>query len=88
MMNEDYTEYVELTNGTLRGSLESRYRRYFLESHIVRVWIDKIQLISNDKIFMYDTKDFYIMSFGSKTKAEAKLIELLEYPEWTILKYG
>lgn len=87
-MNEDYTEYVELTNGTLYGSLESRYRRYFLESHIVRVCNDRKKVIVVGNTFIHDIKDLYIMSFGSKTKAEAKLIELLEFPEWTMLKYG
>lgn len=87
-MNEDYTEYVELTNGILRGSIDSKYRRNFLESHIVHVWTDEKKLTVVGKTFIYDSKDLYIMSFGSKNKAEAKLIELLEFPEWTMLKYG
>lgn len=80
---------VELENGNLKGSIESIYQSGFLESHIVRVRTNDAKIIRTYHLPYERTKlpYFYIMSFGNLTQAEKKLIELLEYPEWTVLKY-
>ena len=30
----------------------------------------------------------YVMSFGNGVDAENRLLDLMEYPDWTVLKYG
>lgn len=40
-------------------------------------------------VYRHDCKDpFYIMSFNDGVRAEDRLLELLEHPAWTLLKYG
>ena len=43
-------------------------------SYIVRVYIDNRQLLNE--------------VFGNGVAAENRLLELLEFPDWTVLKYG
>ena len=43
-------------------------------SYIVRVYVDNRQLLNE--------------VFGNGLAAEDRLLELLEFPEWTVLKYG
>jgi hypothetical protein len=85
--------FVELESGNLKGSIETVYQ-YGLVSHIVRVRknSNKVVVYYGDQsprdYWVKTLPDLYIMCFGNRTQAENKLIELLEYPEWTVLKYS
>lgn len=68
-----------LKNQSLYGEIEYRW-----DSYIVRVYSVNRYERDLDRKFA----NIYAMSFGNGVKAEDRLIELLEHPAWTLLKYG
>lgn len=93
MKNKDYNEYddcVTLENGPLKGMIDSQKRYSFLESHNVYVWHKDKHIKSFIPGYGWARTNtyLYVQSFGNLSMAENKLIELLEFPEWTMLKYG
>lgn len=72
----------KLQNEELFGGVTFEYGSY-----IVRVY-KMSELRDEESRLDVLTKPIYYMSFGDGTKAEDRLIELLEQPAWTILKYG
>jgi hypothetical protein len=71
----------ELAGQGLYGRIE-----YRLESYIVRVYRQsEIDSATEDEGF---PRPIYVMSFGNGIAAEDRLIELLERPAWTLLKYS
>ncbi len=56
------------------------YVEVYQYSYVVRVFRDTDMPIKVDPI--------YVMSFGNGVDAENRLIDLLEHPAWTLLKYG
>ena len=67
-----------LDNQNLRGGVEfQRYGNF--DSYVVRVY----RLIGGT-----DAELLCCMSFNDGVRAEDRLLELLEHPAWTILKYG
>lgn len=75
--------YVE--NQGLIGTV-SFYINLSTVSYIVRVWRRSDILDNMSSPFFADP--IYIMSFGNGVSAEDRLLELLEHPAWTLLKYG
>lgn len=70
-----------LENGGLNG-----YVTFERNSYIVRVWVLADWLKGREEHRYVDP--IYYMSFGDGVRAEDRLLELLEHPAWTILKYG
>jgi len=67
---------VALQNQGLVGLIEDSFN-YQWSSYIVRVYKES------------DTsKPLYVMSFGNSVTAENKLLELMEHPAWTLLRFG
>jgi hypothetical protein len=65
-----------LQNQGLVGLIEDSFN-YQWSSYIVRVYKES------------DTsKPLYVMSFGNSVTAENKLLELMEHPAWTLLRFG
>ena len=67
-----------LDNQNLRGGVEFHARGDF-DSYVVKVYR------LDDRI---GTELLYSCSFSDGVRAEDRLLELLEHPAWTILKYG
>jgi hypothetical protein len=72
----------ELNNQGLYGILSCEQYAY-----IVRVYITNDLLDFYNKVNEFP-RPIYYMSFGNGVTAEDRLLELLEHPEWTVLKYG
>jgi hypothetical protein len=73
----------QLESQGLFGYIEHRW-----DSYVVRVYRHtkpKIQRVGDPN---YWPDPIYVMSFGNGIKAEDRLIELLEHPAWTLLKYS
>ena len=68
-----------LKNQSLYGEIEYRW-----DSYIVRVYVVNRNERDIDQQFV----KIYTMSFGNGVKAEDRLIELLEHPAWTLLRFG
>ena len=67
-----------LDNQNLRGGIEFHNSGNF-HSYVVKVY----RLMGRT-----DAELLYSMSFNDGVRAEDRLLELLEHPAWTILKYG
>lgn len=74
-----------LENQGLIGEV-SYYANQFAISYILRVWrrSDILDNIGNSSFI----DPIYVMSFSDGVRAEDRLLELLEHPAWTLLKYG
>jgi hypothetical protein len=70
-----------LKNQGLTGTIE-----YHRNSYIVRVYRDSdIEKAHWSERPVYP---FYVSSFGNGVRAEDRLLDLMEYPAWTYLKFG
>ena len=69
----------ELENECLTGDVTFQYNSY-----IVRVYRDSDIKADGESCAL----PIYVQSFGNGVDAEDRLLELLEHPEWTILKHG
>ena len=67
---------VALHNQGLVGWIEDSFN-YQWSSYIVRVYKE------SDR-----SEPLYVMSFGNGVTAENKLLELMEHPAWTLLRFG
>ena len=71
----------ELAGRSLYGRIE-----YIWGSYVVRVYRQsEIDSATPDEGF---PRPIYVRSFGNGISAEDRLIELLERPAWTLLKYS
>lgn len=66
---------VVLKNQGLTGYIEEHFN-YKESGYIVRVYRDADL-----------STPLYIMSFGDGAKAEDRLLELMEHPAWTLLRF-
>lgn len=67
----------ELYNQGLYGNIEFRH-----DSYIVRIY-------RSPSAFDADSiRPIYIVSFGNGVAAEDCLLDMLEHPSWTALKFG
>lgn len=70
----------KLENGGLVG-----FVCFEQNSYIVRIWsISAREKGREENRYVHP---FYYMSFGNGIQAEDRLLELLEHPSWTLLKY-
>ena len=67
---------VALYNQGLVGCIEDSFD-YQWSSYIVRVYKE------SDR-----SEPLYVMSFGNGVTAENKLLELMEHPAWSLLRFG
>ena len=74
--------FLTLENQGLIGTLE-----YHQDS---RSYIVRLYMASDFKtpVMTPWVYPFYYISFGNGITAEDKLLELMEYPAWTCLKFG
>lgn len=74
----------DLTNQGLYGNLTYEQDAYLVRVYRVSDIIDYGHLVGKVKY----PSPIYYMSFGNGVQAEDRLIDLLENPAWTLLKYG
>lgn len=82
------TLICHLENAGLWAEITFSSNRYVNTSYILRVYrTSDIERANSNPELGYE-QPIYTMSFGNGVSAEDRLLELLEHPAWTMLKYG